>query len=146
MTRIVVSNTCGFVLTSNETQSMTLRTAFWKPAVSLRTTNVSSTSMSVTEKLPATSLADMSALRRPLAGYVSLRVRHTRTHCPNLAPVLCMTRARASGECECMLPVANVWSVPHPAETLQDYQRRVLGEIIWRGRTKSHVVIEAMIP
>ena len=55
-TRIVVSNTCGFVLTSNETQEMTSLTAASKPGRSPRTTKVSRTSMRVSEKLPTTSL------------------------------------------------------------------------------------------
>lgn len=62
-TRMVVSNTCGLVLTSKETHSMTFLTAVSKPCRSSRTTSVSSTSMSVREKLPATSLAAIFLLQ-----------------------------------------------------------------------------------
>jgi hypothetical protein len=43
-------------LTSNDTHSITFRTARSKPARSFNTTNVSSTSINVREKLPETSL------------------------------------------------------------------------------------------
>jgi hypothetical protein len=48
-TRIVLSNTCGLVSTSKDTQSMTCRTALSKPGRSSSTTKESSTSMRVRE-------------------------------------------------------------------------------------------------
>jgi hypothetical protein len=56
-TRIVVSKSWGLVLTSKDTHSSTFLTAFSNPSRSSRTTNVSNTSISVNEKLPATSFA-----------------------------------------------------------------------------------------
>ena len=55
-TRMVVSNTWGLVFESNDTQSITSLTAFSKPLLSLRITNVSNVSTRVTEKFPETSL------------------------------------------------------------------------------------------
>lgn len=90
-TRIVVSKTWGLVLTSKDTQSMTFRTAVSKPARSSRTTRVSRTSMSVREKLPATSLAAMFALGEHQHHGMWIRLHKTiRTDYPSPGLVLNM--------------------------------------------------------
>jgi len=61
-TLIVVSKTCGFVFTSKDTHCMTFFTAVSNPSRSSRMTSVSRTSISVREKLPATSFVAMLSL------------------------------------------------------------------------------------
>lgn len=61
-TRMVVSNTWGLVFTSKETQSIMFRTACSNPGLSFSTTKESRTSISVREKLPATSFVATLAL------------------------------------------------------------------------------------
>jgi len=77
-TRIVVSNTCGLVSTSKVTQSITFRTALSNPGLSSSTTKVSKTSISVREKLPATSLDAKLALVLVNPNYN--RQREIKTH------------------------------------------------------------------
>lgn len=99
-TRIVVSNTWGLVFTSKDTwfpsqqviyasfnwsrvlaQSITFLTALSKPCRSSRTTSVSSTSMRVREKLPATSfeatLCLIDVQRKCMIGTAQTHVRIT---------------------------------------------------------------------
>lgn len=83
-TRIVVSNTWGFVLTSNDTHLITFFTALSNPCRSSSTTSVSRTSMSVREKFPATSLAAMFLLYVYEQRRIDLRPYNSLTGLPSL--------------------------------------------------------------